>query len=115
MLGEWVVTYLPPHLQKPNHFQRLLDIGDLVTEADGAPLRVDFHELIFGDHLLEAAECGFDIFAGGDVVGDVVDEGGDGDSAGVGLGCYCAVSSLVLFVSGIDDEDNMGESMQEGQ
>lgn len=90
MLAEWVVTYLPPHLQKPNHLQRLLDIGDLVTKANRAPLRVDFHELVFGDHLLEAAQGGLDIFAGGDVFGDVVDEGGDGDSAGVGLSGYCA-------------------------
>jgi len=49
-------------------------------------LRVDFHELVFGDHLLEAAEGRFDVFAGRDVVGDIVDEGGDGNSAGVGLG-----------------------------
>lgn len=39
---------------------------------------------------MESAEGGLDIFAGGDVVGDVVDEGSDGDTTGVSLSGYCA-------------------------
>ena len=83
-------THILPHLQKPDHIQRLLDIGDLLAQAYRASLRVDFHELVLGDHLLEATEGGFDIFARGDVVGDIIDERGDGDPARVCLGCYCS-------------------------
>lgn len=87
-------VYLSPQLQKPNHLKRLLNIRDLLTKAHRAPLCVHFHKLVLGDHLLEAAEGGFDIFARGDVVGDVVDEGGYGDPAGVCLGFYCARALL---------------------
>lgn len=93
--------YLSPQLQKPNHLIRLLDIRDLLTKAHCAPLCVHFHKLVFGDHLLEAAEGGFDIFARGDVVGDVVDEGSYGDPAGVCLGCYCAGHCQIWYVKGV--------------
>lgn len=78
-------THLPSNLQKPDHLQRLLDIWDLLAQAHCAPLRVDLHELVFRDHLLEAAEGGLDVFARGDVVADIIDEGGDGDPARVCL------------------------------
>lgn len=81
-------THLPSHLQKPDHFQRLLDVRDLLAQAHRAPLRVDLHELVFRDHLLEATEGGLDVVARGDVVGDIIDEGGDGDPARVCLRCY---------------------------
>lgn len=89
--GGWRgITHILPHLQKPNHIQRLLNIGDLLAQAYRAPLRVDFHELVLGDHLLEATEGGLDVVARGDVVGDIIDERGDGDPAGVCFGCYCS-------------------------
>lgn len=83
-------THILPHLQEPDHVQRLLDIGDLLAQTYCAPLRVDFHELVLGDHLLEATESGLDVVARGDVVGDIIDKRGDGDPAGVSLGCYCS-------------------------
>lgn len=75
-------------LEEGHHLQRLFDVRDLVAQADGAVLCVHLHELVLGDHLLEVAERLFDVGAGGDVVGDIVDEGGDGDAAGVRLGGY---------------------------
>ena len=66
-----------------------------------ASLRVDFHELILGDHLLERAESGLDLGAGGDVIGDIVDEGGFGDPARIALCPLFAVGWMdVLAVVG---------------
>lgn len=81
-------NYLLAHLQEPHHLQCLLDIGDLLAQALPAALRVHLHELVFGDHLLEGAEGRLDLRAGGDVVAHIVDEGGHGDPACVGLCCY---------------------------
>lgn len=87
-------NYLLAQLQKPNHLKRLLDIGDLLAQSLATALGVDLHELVLGDHLLERAEGRLDLLAGGDVVADIVDEGGDGDSARVGL-CSCGAGGGV--------------------
>ena len=108
-------VYLSPQLQKPNHLKRLLNIRDLLTKAHCAPLCVHFHKLVFGDHLLEAAEGGFDIFARGDVVGDVVDEGGYGDPAGVCLGCYCAGALLDMVCKGYAYGTGQGRRARRGR
>lgn len=83
-------SYLLAQLQEPHHLQRLFDIRDLLAQALAAALRVHLHELVLGDHLLEGAEGRLDFLAGGDVVADIVDEGGDGDPARVGFCCYRA-------------------------
>lgn len=85
-----VGVIIAAHLKKLDHFQRLLDIRNLFTEASRPSLCVYFHKLVFGDHLLEGAECGLDVCARRDVVGYIVDEGSDGDTARVGLGVYCS-------------------------
>ena len=82
-------THLFPQLQKPHHLQGLLDVGDLLAQSLTPPLCVDLHELVFGDHLLEGAEGGFDLCTRRDVVGDIVNEGRDRDAAGVCFTCCC--------------------------
>ena len=93
-------TYLFAQLQEPHHLQCLLDVGDLLPQSLHAPLCVHLHELVFGDHLLEAAQGGLDFCAGGDIVADIVDEGGNGDSPRVGLRCYWTVEGLVGLLVG---------------
>jgi hypothetical protein len=61
-------------------------------------LGVDFHELVLGDHLLERAEGRLDLLAGGDVVADIVDERGDGDSSRVRLCCRGAGGGVSLGI-----------------
>lgn len=90
-----VGVIIAAHLQKLDHFQRLFDIRDLFTEARRPSLCVYFHKLVFGDHLLEGAERGLDVCARRDVVGYIVDEGSDGDTARVSLGVYCSEFSAV--------------------
>ncbi len=46
---------------------------------------VDLHELVFGDHFLEAAEGGLDVREGGDVFGDGEREGEGGMPRGFGV------------------------------
>lgn len=94
--------YLLAQLQEPHHLQRLFDIGNLLAQALGPPLGVHLHELVLGDHLLEGAEGRLNFVAGGDVVANIVDEGGDGDPARVGLCCYRAgLEGLILVFSGM--------------
>jgi hypothetical protein len=89
--------YLLAQLQEPHHLQRLFDIGNLLAQTLGPALGVHLHELVLGDHLLEGAEGRLDFLAGGDVVADIVDEGGDGDPARVGLCCYRAGLEGLVF------------------
>lgn len=83
-------TNLSPILHKPNHIQRLFNIRDLLAQSLAPSLRVYFHELVFRDHFLEGSEGGFDFCARRDIVAYIVNEGGDGNAAGVCLRCYCA-------------------------
>jgi hypothetical protein len=83
--------YLLAQCQESHHFQGLSDIGDLLAQSLSAALSVHLHELVLGNHLLEVAEGGLDLLAGGNVVANIVDERCDGNSARVGLCCYRAV------------------------
>ena len=88
-------THLLPIPQKPHRFQRLPDIRNLVPQPLTPPLRVDFHELVLGDHLLERAQRRLDFGARRDVVGYIVDKGCDGDAARVGGCCWSVVRERV--------------------
>ena len=82
-----------------------MDIGDFFAQTGGAARCVYFHELVLLDHFGEGLEGWFDFGAGGAIVGYGVDEGGEGDAAGV-CGCvgFFAGAEVVLvwwFAGGI--------------
>lgn len=101
--------YLLAQLQEAHHLQRLSDIRDLLAQSLAAALGVHLHELVLGDHLLEGAEGWLDLLAGGDVVADIVDEGGDRNPARVGLCCYRAkLEGSVLVLASVARDSNRG-------
>ena len=80
--GESKHTYLL-RFEELYGLKRLLDVGDFLLQTRRTSLRVDFHELILADHLLEALHRAINLRSRGDIVLDFVHKRRLRDTAGI--------------------------------